>query len=261
MDTTPTPPENFQPIKAKDTARASQIALSLIPVFFVLGIGAGYLIWGRSPTPVTAAVSATATPVSENQPAPATNPDAAQPTAPPTVRRYDIPVDNDPSLGVEDAPITLIEFSDYECPFCTRWHTDVFAPLMEKYPDQVRFVYRDFPLPSHPNAIPAAEAANCANEQGAFWEYHDRLFATTQGLSPALYEKIASELSLDMEQFKKCVEDRTYQAEVDADFQFAANLGVSSTPTFFLNGIPIVGAQPFEFFDEVVRRELAGEIP
>lgn len=261
MDTSPTPPENFQPIKAINTTRASQIALFLIPVFFVLGIGAGYLIWGRSPTPVTAAVSATATPVSENQPAPATNPDAAQPTDPPTVRRYDIPVDNDPSLGVEDAPITLIEFSDYECPFCTRWHTDVFAPLMEKYPDQVRFVYRDFPLPSHPNAIPAAEAANCANEQGAFWEYHDRLFATTQGLSPALYEKIATELSLDMEQFKKCVEDRTYQAEVDADFQFAANLGVSSTPTFFLNGIPIVGAQPFEFFDEVVRRELAGEIP
>ncbi len=260
MDTSPTPPENFQPNNAKKPAITGQIALFLIPLFFILGLGAGYLIWGRSPAPVTAAVIATVSPGPENPPAQAPN-TAGQPTAPPTVRRYDIPVDNDPALGVEDAAITLVEFSDYECPFCTRWHTDVFAPLMEKYPDQVRFVYRDFPLPSHPNAIPAAEAANCANEQGAFWEYHDRLFATTQGLSPAVYEKIAIELGLDMEQFKKCVGDRTYQAEVDADFQFAANLGVSSTPTFFLNGIPIVGAQPFEFFDEVVRRELAGEIP
>ena len=261
MDISSTPSPEYLPPEHKANAITRQIAWFLIPVFFALGIGVGYLIWGRAPASVTAAVNATVSPVAESPTAQAAIPAADQPTAAPTVRRYDVPVDDDPSLGAEDAAITLIEFSDYECPFCTRWHTEVFAPLMEKYPEQVRFVYRDFPLPSHPNAIPAAEAANCANEQGAFWEYHDRLFATTQGLSPAVYEKIASELGLDMKQFEKCVEDRTYQVEVDADFQFAANLGVSSTPTFFLNGIPIVGAQPFEFFDEVVRRELAGEIP
>lgn len=261
METSPTPPDENRPSEYQTTAKTNQIALFLIPVFFILGIGIGYLIWGRSPSPVTAAVNPTVSPVAENRTAQAASPAVDQPTTAPTVRRYDVPVDDDPFLGMEDAAITLIEFSDYECPFCTRWHTEVFAPLMKKYPDQVRFVYRDFPLPSHPNAIPAAEAANCANEQGAFWEYHDRLFATTQGLSAAVYEKIAAELGLDLEQFTQCVEDRTYQAEVDADFQYAANLGVTSTPTFFLNGIPIVGAQPFEFFDEVVRRELAGEIP
>lgn len=257
-----TPPENFQSLDQKPVfLQTNWMPLWLIPIVFMLGLGAGYLIWGRNALPATAALDPSATPVTENVAAQPADPTPAEATEPPTVRRYDIPVDDDPSLGPVDAAITLIEFSDYECPFCTRWHTEVFGPLLEKYPDQVRFVYRDFPLPSHPNAIPAAEAANCANEQGAFWEYHDQLFKTTQGLNTTLYTKIASDLNLDAEKFKQCIEKRTYQAEVDADFQFAANLGVTSTPTFFLNGIPIVGAQPFEFFDEVVRRELAGEIP
>lgn len=229
-------------------------------MFFAIGVGVGYLIWGRAPAPVAAAVQTT-TPVADNPAAQASDPVGAQPTEPTTVRRYAVPVDDDPALGLEDAAITLIEFSDYECPFCSRWHAEVFLPLMEKYPDQVRFVYRDFPLPSHPNAAPAAEAANCAREQDKFWEFHDQLFNTTQGLNAALYGQIAGDLGLDMDQFQKCVENRTYQQEVTADFEYAAGLGVSSTPTFFLNGIPIVGAQPFEFFDEVVRRELAGEIP
>lgn len=255
-------PETQNPVdNGSFSSKVSRITLFLLPVVFSLGLGVGYLIWGRGAAPVVAAVNSTATPAAENVAPQAAAPGAADPTAPPSVRRYDVPVDDDPYLGPENAAITLIEFSDYECPFCTRWHSEVFEPLMEKYPDQVRFVYRDFPLPSHPNAIPAAEAANCAQEQGAFWEFHNQLFQTGQGLNASLYQDIASGLGLDMEQFKQCVEKRTYQAEVDADFQYAANLGVSSTPTFFLNGIPIVGAQPFEFFDEVVRRELAGEIP
>lgn len=262
MSIQPTPPENFQPLDPKpDTSKASQIALFLLPIFFAVGLGAGYLIWGRTPTPVTAAVNPPTTSVTENAAVPAANPAAAQATDPPAVRRYDVPVDDDPALGVEGAAITLIEFSDYECPYCIRWHNEVLSSLMAKYPDQVRFVYRDFPLPNHPNAVPAAEAANCAGEQGEYWKFHDQVFTSTQGLSAALYEKIAMDIALDMDQFKDCVENRTYQAEVDADFQYAANLGVTSTPTFFLNGIPIVGAQPFEFFDEVIRRELAGEIP
>ena len=261
MDTNQPSPAMIQSVEVPPpTARASQIALYLIPLIFALGVGVGYLIWGRAPAPVAAAVQTT-TPVADNPAAQASDPVGAQPTEPTTVRRYDVPVDDDPALGLEDASITLIEFSDYECPFCSRWHAEVFLPLMEKYPDQVRFVYRDFPLPSHPNAAPAAEAANCAREQDKFWEFHDQLFNSTQGLNAALYEQIAVDLGLDMDQFQECVENRTYQQEVAADFEYAAGLGVSSTPTFFLNGIPIVGAQPFEFFDEVVRRELAGEIP
>ena len=262
MNHQPFPSENFLETGSHSPfAQVSRIALFLLPVVFILGIGVGYLIWGRAPGPVTAAEDSTATPATENIDNQAGAPTAAAPTEPTTVRRYDVPVDDDPSMGSEDAAVTLIEFSDYECPFCTRWHTEVFGPLMEKYPGQIRFVYRDFPLPSHPNAVPAAEAANCANEQGAFWEFHDQLFRTTQGLNTNLYIDLATDLGLNIEQFKQCLEERTYQAEVDADFQYAARLGVSSTPTFFLNGIPIVGAQPFEFFDEVVRRELAGEIP
>jgi protein-disulfide isomerase len=176
--------------------------------------------------------------------------------------RYEIPVDDDPMLGLSDAPITIVEFSDYECPYCRRWHTDVYPSLLETYGDQIRFVYRDFPLESiHANAKPAAEAANCAYEQGAFWEYHDKLFGMQLGLSSQAYQEYASQLELDEAAFQECIESGRYQEEVQSDFEFAANLGVRSTPTFFINGIAVVGAQPFEVFQEVIERELAGEIP
>jgi protein-disulfide isomerase len=133
---------------------------------------------------------------------------------------------------------------------------------LDTYGDQVRFVYRDFPLDSiHANARPAAEAANCANEQGVFWDYHDKLFSMELGLSPDAYQEYASQLDLDEEAFQECIESGRYQQEVQSDFEFAANLGVRSTPTFFINGIAVVGAQPFEIFQQVIERELAGEIP
>jgi len=125
----------------------------------------------------------------------------------------------------------------------------------------VRLVYRDFPLTSiHRNAFPAAEAANCANEQGVFWEYHDKLFSMELGLSSEAYQGYAQELDLDMNEFIECLESGRYKDEVQADFDFAANLGIRSTPTFFINGIALVGAQPFEVFQEVIDKELAGEL-
>ena len=215
---------------------------ALLPLAFALGLGAGYLVWGRE-----APAAASAQPAAQEQQ---------------TVRRYDVPVDDDPGLGPENAPITLIEFSDYECPYCRQWHQEVFARIRETYPDQVRMVYRDFPLNSiHPNAAPAAAAANCAREQGAFWEYHEMLFSGEYGLSQEAYLKYAGELGLDMVSFEQCVSTGRYRDEVEADFTYAARLGVQSTPTFFLNGLPLVGAQPFEVFQKVIEAELAGEIP
>ncbi len=116
------------------------------------------------------------------------------------VVRYPVTEADNPAIGPADAPIVIIEFSDFECPFCTRWHQQVWPRLQEVYGDKIRLVYRDFPLYSlHPNAGPAAEAANCANEQGRFWEYHDLLFAAEQGLGREAYEAYASQLNLDMD--------------------------------------------------------------
>ena len=138
----------------------------------------------------------------------------------------------------------------------------MYSQLIETYGEQIRFVYRDFPLASiHSNANSAANAANCAHEQGVFWEYHDMLFSMEQGLGNGAYLDYASQLDIDQADFQECLDSSRYEAEVQADFDFAAELGVRSTPTFFINGIAVVGAQPFEIFQQVIERELAGEIP
>lgn len=233
------------------------IYILLVPLAFIVGLLVGYGIWGRNvPGKTTAAAQPqSAQPQAVGQ---------SQPTVQATeqIKRYPVPVDDDPSFGPADAPITIIEFSDYQCPFCRKWFDEVYARLKETYPDKVRFVYRDFPLTNiHPEAQPAAEAADCANEQGVFWEYHDKLFGGTLELGQEAYIQYASELGLDLTKFKQCLEERRYQKEVEADLEYAANLGVNSTPTFFINGIPIIGAQPFEVFKYVIDKELAGEFP
>lgn len=230
----------------------------LIPIAFIIGMFAGYFIRGDGEDErIAAAVRSTASAAPTSTP-------AAQPAAAEGERRvvrYDVPIDDDPVIGPEDAPITIIEFSDYECPYCKRWHDESFERLLETFPTEIRFVYRDFPLTSiHPNAAPAAEAANCAHEQDQFWDFHRKLFSTTT-LNPQTYLLYAEELGLDLPAFEECYTSRRYQDEVTADLQWAVNLGISSTPTFFINGIAIVGAQPFDVFYEVITKELAGEIP
>ena len=242
------------------TLRRWHLYAFVMPLIFIVGLGLGFLVRGWVSLPgISQADSAAAS----SDPAAVvaqSNPDA--PVETPQVVRYDIPVDDDPFLGSEDAPITIVEFSDYECPYCRQWHSEVYSQLLDTYGDQIRFVYRDFPLESiHVNAKPAAEAANCANEQGVFWDYHDKLFSMELGLSPEAYQEYASQLELDEEAFQECMESGRYQQEVQSDFDFAANLGVRSTPTFFINGIAVVGAQPFEIFQQVIEKELAGEIP
>jgi len=213
--------------------------------------------------PLVGPASAAAGPASSQEAAVAVpQADAETSSASQQVVRYDVPVDDDPILGADDAPITIIEFSDYECPYYRQWHSEVYSQLIETSSDQIRFVYRDFPLESiHANAKSAAEAANCAHEQGVFWDYHDMLFSNEQGLGSGAYLEYANRLEVDQAVFQECLESDRYQAEVQADFEFAAELGVRSTPTFFINGIAVVVAQPFEIFQQVIEGELAGNIP
>jgi protein-disulfide isomerase len=239
----------------------------LIPIAFIFGMFAGYFIRGEGVAARTTAAerSAAGTAQAERSSAASATQDPSQQAASGEgerrVVRYDVPIDDDPILGPDDAPITIIEFSDYECPYCKRWHDDSFERLIETFPNEVRFVYRDFPLTNiHPNAAPAAEAANCAYEQDRFWDFHRKLFSTTT-LNTQTYMSYAEELGLDMAAFEECYTSRRYQDEVMSDLEWAVNLGISSTPTFFINGIAIVGAQPFDVFYEVITKELAGEIP
>ncbi len=234
--------------KKKLARRGFPWGMLWVPVLFLAGLGAGYLIWGRG-----SAESVSAAPPGDVAP--------GEVQIPEQVQRYDIPEDDDYAYGPSDAPITIIEFSDYECPYCQRWFEQVWLRLRQEYAGQVRLVYRDLPLPGHPNAVPSAEAANCAGEQGKYYEYHDLLFNGELGLNPGAYQEYAAQVGLDQAAFQTCVEERRFRAEVEADVAYAAQIGISSTPTFFINGIPLVGAQPYEVFQQVVEMELAGKIP
>ncbi len=193
----------------------------------------------------------------------ADNPAANQPTAvqtPQKVTRYNVDEGGNPAIGPKNAPITIIEFSDYQCPYCLKWNTEVYQRLLQAYPDKIRFVYRDFPLYSiHPEAGPAAEAADCAGEQGRYYDYHDRLFSGEFELSANAYTQYATELGLDEAKFNDCMSSHRYKDEVTADYQYASNLGVRSTPTFFINGIALIGAQPIEAFQQIIDKELSGQ--
>lgn len=168
--------------------------------------------------------------------------------------------DDDPSLGNPNAPVTIVEFSDFQCPYCGRFFANTLGPLKEKYvkTGKVRFVYRDFPLASiHTEATGAAEAAACANDQGKFWEYHDTIFQNQPTLSAANYKQWAKDLGLNAAAFNQCVDSRKYADEVQKDFNDGRKAGVSGTPTFFINGKILVGALPFEEFESAVEEALA----
>jgi protein-disulfide isomerase len=169
--------------------------------------------------------------------------------------RQTVKASDSPAKGPSGAPIELIEFSDFQCPFCLRANP-VVNQVLTTYGDKIHFVYRNYPLPNHPNARPAAEAAQCANEQGKFWPYHDRLFANAGQLSDAELKQSATQVGLDAPKFNACFDGHKYKAAVDADIQAADELGVSGTPAFFINGRAITGAQPFEAFKSIIDEEL-----
>ena len=160
------------------------------------------------------------------------------------------------SLGPPDAPVTIVEFSDFQCPHC-RGVVATLKQIAARYPDRVRVAFRDFPIPGlHPDAPLAHEAARCAGEQGQFWPYHDLLFERTN-VTPAALKQYASDLKLDTQTFGQCLDTRRYRAAVEADMHEGTRLGVSGTPTFFINGRPLVGNVPLAEFQRAVERELS----
>jgi len=172
------------------------------------------------------------------------------------------PVTNDDHIkGAKNAKITLVEYSDFQCPYCGAFEPTV-EQIMKKYPDDVRVVYRHFPLRSiHPNAAPAANASECAAEQGKFWEFHAKLFENQETLSTTLYSSIAKELGLNVSKFDDCVSSNKYASVVQADEASAQAAGGRGTPYTILVGpngeqVPISGAQPFSAVDAAVQQYL-----
>ena len=182
-----------------------------------------------------------------------------------------ISIDNDPIIGNPDAPITIVEFSDFQCPFCARFHTQTLPLILEEYIEQgkVKLVFRDFPIQSiHPNALPAAVAAECANDQNKFREMHDMLFEkqtdwnkleTVDALS--MFSQYASGMQLDEELFDSCLTSGKHISEIKKDLDDGRDYGVSGTPGFFVGNdqigfVELKGAQPFESFKKIIDAQL-----
>ncbi len=170
-----------------------------------------------------------------------------------------IDVGNSPAQGPKNAPVTIAIWSDFQCPFCSRVEPTL-KQVRDTYGNKVRMVWKNQPLPFHPNAMPAAEAAMAAGEQGKFWEMHDRLFQKQTELSPQLYEQIAGELGLDLGKFKSAIESHKFAAQIQADMAAGTAVGANGTPTMFVNGKRIVGAQPFDAFKSIIDTELASAV-
>jgi protein-disulfide isomerase len=162
----------------------------------------------------------------------------------------------DPAAGAPSAPIEIIEFSDFECPYC-RQLEPVLRQLRAKYGDRLRLIWKDFPLPIHSRARGAAEAARCAADQGRFWEFHDVLFANQQALGPDDLKRHAKATELDVDQFGQCIDRGAHRSEISADLEEGARQGVEATPTVFINGRVVIGAQPLGAYETVIEEELS----
>jgi protein-disulfide isomerase len=176
---------------------------------------------------------------------------------PPLVYRAPITVAGARSLGRADAPVTVIEFSDYHCPFCKRAEETV-AQIRARYGDRVRLVFKDFPIDQlHPQSRRAHEAARCAAEQSRFWEYHALLFAGPPQATPEQLKGLAERAGIDVATFEQCLAQGLHKAAIQKDVDEGVALGVAATPTFFINGRPLSGAQPLETFVRLIDDELA----
>ena len=165
----------------------------------------------------------------------------------------EVQIEGRPYRGPDDAPVTLLEFTDYECPFCARHFRQTYPSLLSEYEGKLKYVIRNFPLSSiHPQAQRAAEAAECAEEQGRFWEYHDLLFQRSPALGTQHLTAYAAEAGLDTERFEDCVESGRKADVVAADFEDGLSYGVNGTPTFFINGRRVVGTLSLDEFESYI---------
>lgn len=168
-----------------------------------------------------------------------------------------IPVDlNDaPTMGPADAPVTLVIFSDFQCPFCQR-AAETPKQLVDEYKGKVRIAFRQHPLPMHKQAMPAAKASLAAHQQGKFWEYHDLLFANQKNLAEDNLIKLAQQAGLNVPKFTKAMKSTQFDKQIQDDVNFAMKAGASGTPAFFVNGVYLKGAKPITAFREVIDKIL-----
>lgn len=168
-----------------------------------------------------------------------------------------VSVDDDPAWGPPDAPVTIVEFGDYQCPYCKQFYDETLPQISETYESQIRFVFRDFPLAIHPDAQKAAEASECADDQERFWDYHDLLWANQSALDVDSLKAYAAQLGLDTATFDECLDSGANAEEVQNDYDDGVSYGVTGTPAFFINGIMVAGAQPFSVFQTIIDSLLA----
>lgn len=199
--------------------------------------------------------------------APSAPKQGAQATPTPVARVTDAVklADNDPVLGKSSAKVTIVEFSDFQCPYCRKFYNEAYAQLKKEYIDtgKAKLIFRDYPLPFHDGAKPAAMAAQCANDQGKYWQFHDKMFEEQDkkgtGTVPFTTTDLklwASQIGVNTTTFNQCLDSQKYATEVDADAQAGQTFGVDGTPSFFINGKLIVGAQPFSVFKAAIDEEL-----
>jgi len=175
----------------------------------------------------------------------------------PPVLRIQVGVAGAPLKGPESAPVTIVKFEDFDCPFCQQAQTTL-GLVMARYGGKVKLVHRDFPIEQlHPSAQQAHEAARCANDQGKFWAYHDALYADERKRSRDDLKALAEQTGLDLPAFEQCLIKRTHRNDVQRDVDEGARLGIKATPVFFINGRQLTGAQPLEQFTQVIDDELA----
>lgn len=219
---------------------------------FAVGLGSGYALGGGGFD----------LGLGDNNPSPSPSPSPS----PAPDARVQVSVDDDPVLGDADAPVTIIEFSDFQCPFCGRHFEQTYPQLLSNYIEtgKAKLVFRDFPLSFHPEAEPAAIAAECVDkiDSSKFWEYHDKIFQNQATMSAANYKVWATELGVDGDKFSSCFDSSETKAEVQADTADGSAAGVSGTPTFFIGNdkdgyIRIVGAQPYSVFQQTIDAESA----
>jgi protein-disulfide isomerase len=190
-----------------------------------------------------------------------------QPTPTPPIVVENVSVDDDPTWGSEDAPVTIVEFSEFLCPYCQRFAEQTLPLIQDAYEGEVRYVYRDFIVHGEPS-LKISEAAECADDQGKFWEYHDHLWENYQAVGQqaqtgmeglvSTLKGYASDLGLDTATFDECLDTDMNSAEVQKDSQDAQTYGVRGTPGFFINGQMVSGAQPFSVFQQVIDAALEG---
>ncbi|MCL4248418.1 MAG: thioredoxin domain-containing protein [Anaerolineae bacterium] len=255
-DQQPSLPPVAEPVATVPRSTMNYMLIAII--FFALGLIIGVFFMDRQvqlnqdenraliAQAVEAAVAAAGGGQGDTAAAPQLNPS----------QRYTVDTAGNPSRGSATAPVTVIEFSDFRCSFCKRFHDTTFDPLLEQFGDQIQFVVRDYPIFGQAS-YEAALAAECAHDQGKYWEYYDSLFADQTTLTRDGFLARAETLGLDVATFTTCFDDETHLQEIVADYQAGEALGVGGTPTFFVNGRPLVGAQPIDAFINLIEEELA----